>query len=218
MSIIRAICNTVLDAIFPLSDPEQALFSLSPVQAWNELPPPPPLPIADAAAVFAYKDDRVSRLVWHIKYKKSTRAIAIGGHALYRALSSGDPISSETIVILPMPITDRRRRERGFNQCELLADEIARLDTGERFRIEKSLLIRTHHLSRQTLKNREDRIESAKGIFAVDERVAAIYRRSDLRQLIVIDDVITTGSTMLEAIETLKSAGFPDISGLALAH
>lgn len=126
---------------------------------------------------------------------------------------------SSPCVVIPMPITNKRRQERGYNQCELLLNEIERLEKtsgNERFIFKKDLLVRTHHSSRQTLKGRRERVESAKGIFSVNEETVT----DDLKNMpiILIDDVITTGSTMKEALETLKSAGLKNTAAISLAH
>ena len=213
MSLLYSLYNLVLDALFPLSPAEQELFSYSPKDALDTLPSAPPTPI-EATSIFAYKDERVAKLIWNIKYKKSPQAIKIGGYALFIFLQNISP--SKPIVIIPIPITARRRRERGFNQCELLIDEIARLDTENEFSFEKHLLMRTQHTSRHTLKNRADRLTDAKGIFAVDESVTETIPKDT--QIVIIDDVITTGSTLKEALETVRSAGFTNVKGISLAH
>lgn len=236
MSLLKTALSIFTEALFPFSPAEKELFSYSPESACEILPPAPAftglaVPLPEAHAVFAYKDKRVEKLVWNIKYKKSALAVKIGGYALWRELvQKGEP---SHIILIPMPITDRRRRERGFNQCELLVDEIAKLNREKEngrpnisLRIEKDTLTRTHHASRQTLKGRADRVESAKGVFAVNElnekateksaeKIAEQFKDSTI---IIIDDVITTGSTMREAIDTLKAAGFENVHGLALAH
>jgi ComF family protein len=218
MSFIRNLYSIFIDALFPLSSPEKELLTYSPQQAYKILPRAPLPPIARASSVFAYKDERTTKLVWHIKYKRSPRAVSIGGYALFQELANN---AMPHLVIVPMPITPRRRRERGYNQCELLTDELKRLDTSDRFLIITDLLERTQHSSRQTLKDRTERLESARGIFSVNEDVAQKVRETFKArpiQIVVIDDVITTGSTMNEAIETLKSRGFANVSGLSLAH
>lgn len=227
MSLFHRLYITFLDALFPVSAVEQKLFSYSTEEAYILLPRAPATP-PDMYSIFAYKDDLVAKLIWNIKYKKSVRAVKIGGYALYQALHRlGLPslparptlagLAGPTILI-PMPITPQRRRERGFNQCELLVDEIERLDTNKHFTIKKDLLIRTQHTSRQTLKSREERLEDAKGIFEVQRGSTSLPATRQGCTLLIIDDVITTGSTMKEAIETLKSSGFTDVKGLSLAH
>jgi ComF family protein len=258
MPPIRALYNTILDALFPVPKAEEELSSLTPETAFEVLPRAPAytglaVSLPEARSIFAYKDERVSKLVWSLKYKRSARAAALGGYALWRELCAGavvmcvpvkihlptgqtGPINHSAssfefspehtslplhAIIISMPITPRRRRERGFNQCELLVDEIERLDKDGRFAIEKNLLMRVRHASRQTLKGRTDRLSSAKGVFAVNGEAAARLRSSprfEEMSIVVIDDVITTGSTMREALDALKKAGFAKISGLSLAH
>lgn len=246
MNILKKLGTTVLDALFPLSSAEQELFLLSPEAALQELGRAPDysglaVPLPGARSVFAYKDERVAKLVWNIKYKRSALAVKIGGYALWHEFSEShnSDASATTILIIPIPITAQRRRERGYNQCELLIDEVERLlkeqidlslvPNAERIHyvFEKNLLIRTHHAARQTLKGREDRVESAQGIFGVDEKAIERLGINILKdsgtaiekvRVIMVDDVITTGSTMHEAIETLKKAGFEDVRALSLAH
>ena len=188
---------------------------MTPEKAFSKLPRSPLPPIQNATSVFAYKDPRVTKLIWNIKYKKHKTAVEIGGYALYQELITlRRNVPDKPFLVLPMPITPRRRRERGFNQCELLAEELARLDKDKLFTFSNSILLRIQHASRQTLKGRTERLESAKGIFSVASETD-ILKES---QVVIIDDVITTGSTIKEAMETLDKAGFNSVRGLSLAH
>lgn len=215
MSLIKNLYNVFLEAVFPLSTSESELFSFTAEEAFARLPRAPLTPISGTRSIFAYKDPRVTKLIWNIKYNKSAAAVAIGGYALFSTLSAGDKSKDGSpLMIVPMPITARRRRERGFNQCELLTEELKRLDMDGKFTILDDLLVRTHHASRQTLKDRTGRLESAKGIFGLNEN-ASRFKDS---KIIIIDDVITTGSTMKEAMETFKKERFKNVRGLSLAH
>jgi len=233
--MLRSIISTILEALFPLSGPEKELALLTPIKALNVLPASPPVPISDASAIFAYKDPRVQKLIWHIKYKRSKHAVEIAGYALYKWLKevAVNDSGNYSYLIIPMPITPRRQRERGYNQCELILEEIQRLNDESptnRFTSFSDLLIRTNHFARQTLKNRSERLESVKDIFSVNEQVAKLFKPTLIdnsqgdnisarnKKIIVIDDVITTGSTMKEALNTLRSAGFQNVYGLSVAH
>lgn len=217
MWLLNTLYSTVVEALFPLSKTEQELLSYSPEEAYSKLPPAPSVPLTDAHALFAYKDERVAKLIWNVKYKKSAKAAEIGGYALYKKLLELQ-LPNGT-VLLPMPITPRRRRERGFNQCELLLDEVQKLNSDGHFEIRKDMLIRTQHSSRQTLKGRAERLESAKGIFEVDARVLQITAEDRVsKTIVVIDDVITTGSTIQEAVNSLKASGFQRVIGISVAH
>jgi len=196
----------LIDMLFPLSPEEIELESFTPSTAL----------VPNMRAVFAYADPRVKRLIWAIKYKKSAHAIDIAGYALANALSN----THVEAIIIPLPMTARRRRERGFDQCDLLVDSVQKSlqkHAGENsatvnVTVRKDILVRTAHASRQTLKNRAARIESAHGIFK------AHMTFSGQTPIIVIDDVITTGSTMNEAIDALKNAGYENVTGLSVAH
>ncbi len=216
MLFVSTIIQTFLDALFPISAAERELFSYSTLEASQKLPKAPTFtePIPFVYSIFAYKDERVAKLVWNIKYKKSEKAVKLGGFALWNAIRNKAARTEDaTFLIVPIPITDRRRKERGYNQCELLVDEIAKLDIEKKFSIKKDLLIRTQHVSRQTLKSREERLQSTEGIFQVTPN--EIDRTIPV---IIIDDVITTGSTIKEAMQTMKDAGFLNVYGLSLAH
>jgi hypothetical protein len=246
MSLLINLYTLILEALFPLSPEERVLFSYSPEKAYMELPRAPRLAGTDTASIFAYTDERVAKLVWNIKYKKSKHALAVGGYAMYRELrelrtcvplsskqddfevpmttlfgleESGTQVRSSNIILIPIPITAKRRRERGFNQCELLLKEVEKLDVDKYFSVRSDVLIRTQHTERQTLKDRTHRLEDARGIFSVNEKVLAeIISTNTSPTFIIIDDVITTGSTVNEAIETMRKAGCTDVRGLSLAH
>ena len=245
MSLLKTITMTFSEALFPLPEAEREVLAMGAITAFKDLPRAEHSPMPEACSIFSYKDDRVWRLVWSIKYKKSAAGTAIAGCALHRVLRSylaamtGDAEVMPQIIIVPMPITARRRRERGFNQCELLAEEIERLaaadaakNIGGRLIVTRDLLTRKIHKSRQTLKDRAERLESAQDIFAVNEKAVkritindSRFKNNDPRLvngesrptngplIIIIDDVITTGGTIRDAVLTLRRAGFEDTLG-----
>jgi predicted amidophosphoribosyltransferase len=243
MSILKEFCSIFLDALFPIPQAERDVLAMDVEQARHILPRANDFPIPEAASVFAYKDERVRRLIWALKYKKSLQAAEIGGFALYRMLSTYANVAGQ-IVVVPMPITRKRRRERGYNQCELLADVIEKFDKTDKesslghgqgkILVVRGLLARVRHTSRQTLKDRAHRLESVTDIFAVDEKALEQFRTAikhggaeivetkaverNQPLIIVIDDVVTTGSTMRDAINTLKAAGLQNVFGLSVAH
>lgn len=225
MNFLRNVLETIIEAIFPLSKAEKELFLLTPEKAFATLPRSPQVPIPDSSAIFAYKDERVRKMVWNIKYKRSEKAVSIAAYALYRSIKVLDGA-----LLIPMPITSWRRRERGYNQCEFLLEKAMKIISEDgissRITLERDLLMRTLHKSRQTLKSREERLESARGIFSIDETKGRelrplqdeLHSKGKELMIIVIDDVITTGSTMKEAMATLNKAGFTNVRGLSIAH
>ncbi len=113
-------------------------------------------------------------------------------------------------VILPVPLHPKRLRERGFNQCVLLARPLAarlgapmRLDAVERVR----------HTLPQSAAAEADRRRNLKGAFVVrrPERLTG-------RSILLFDDVYTTGATLQELAKAVLSAGARRVCGLVLAR
>jgi ComF family protein len=173
--------------------------------------------VPESFAVFSYKDERVQRLVWSLKYKKSAAAAAVACAALERhIIRSAFSKSTPHIVVVPIPVSKQRRRERGFNQCELIVDGFRSSDF---YTVEKNLLVRSKHTNRQTLKDKTER-EEMRDIFTVNENAATRLLQEHSGQnllVIVIDDVVTTGATMKAAVSCLRAAGF-NAWGLSVAH
>jgi competence protein ComFC len=216
---MKYLYNTVLEALFPISPEEKEILSIDKEQSFKFLPRAERSPIPEACGIFSYKDERMRKLIWSIKYKKSTKGSEIAGYSLYQIIQIYLKVASP-IVIIPMPITNIRKRERGFNQCELIANEIEKLDKDHEIIIAKDILIRKIHVSRQTMKDRKERLESAKDVFVANNEAIEKLEIDKTRNylVLVIDDVITTGSTILDAVNTLRKAGLEKTFGLSVAH
>jgi ComF family protein len=119
-------------------------------------------------------------------------------------------LNPEKTFLVPTPLHSQRLRERGFNQSELLALKIA-----ERLNFKwkvKNVLQRIKNNKSQTeCKNKKERAENVQGIFAVSENIKDC-------DLVVIDDVYTSGATLQEIIKTLKTAGAGRIIALVFAE
>jgi ComF family protein len=200
----------IIDIFFPPTREELLIRALSPHDFLKKARTAPISPLSFASSLFAYKDPLVRELIWQIKYKKNRHAAHIAATALYTRLLE----FSSRLTLVPIPISKKRRRERGYNQCELIIDEIMKLDQEKRFLRDYSLLIRSKHIERQTLKGRTERLKNAKGIFEAREK----EDREGATQIIIIDDVMTTGSTAKEARETLLAAGYKNVGALTIAH
>ena len=219
--LFSTLFNIILHALFPISTTEMRVLSYSPSDAYRTLPRAPEVPLTDATAIFAYKNELVTQLIWSIKYKRSVCGLTIGAYALHERLKELRSIHTSidsTIhpILIPIPSSTKRLKERGFNQCELLVHEIKKLDTENTFTVTTNVLIRSKHISRQTLKNRVERLESARNVFSINTHITEDMDKDT--HVIIIDDVITTGSTMKTAIDAFKEAGFTNVRGLSLAH
>lgn len=120
-------------------------------------------------------------------------------------------------VLVPVPLHSSRRRERGFNQAELLARglirKLARTGAAPCPRIETRCLYRTRATPPQTGLSLHQRKENVRDVFAV-----ARPERIRDRVVILVDDVMTTGATLSAAAGVLKKAGALQVLGLTLAR
>ena len=118
-------------------------------------------------------------------------------------------------ILLPIPISSKRRRERGWNQCEIIAEELEKLDKGENFEFRKNILIKNKNTGDQVGRGRAARLKNLENSFTIKNENAVRDRF-----VIVLDDVITTGATIEEARRVLRSLGVAgqNILFLAIAH
>ncbi len=159
-------------------------------------------------ALFEYHDPLVSTAVQEVKYFGNARITEMLGTVLAPHLAVANAL------IVPIPISKQRRRERGYNQVEVVVHASQRMD--QKIHVCTQLLVRSKHRKSQTTKDRVERIRSLEQCFSVNTTTAATLKKSQL--IIVLDDVYTTGTTMQEAVTTLRAAGFTQVQSLAIAH
>jgi ComF family protein len=152
-----------------------------------------------AAAYGAY-DAELRELIHLLKYEQVEPAAAVLGRMLAQAIHKLGPIA-DSILVVPVPLYRSKRRERGFNQAELIARTALK---GEAFPCElrADVLERTRPTVSQIGLTRAQRIENLRGAFRVPHlnRVAA-------RTVLLVDDVLTTGTTASECARILRTAG-----------
>lgn len=111
-------------------------------------------------------------------------------------------------LILPIPLHPRRRRQRGYNQSELLARPLGRAMNID---LDTTSLQRTRHTAPQVGLGSEERHENVHNAFLADAGVCG-------RHIVLVDDVLTTGATMRSAAEALLAAGAATVSAYCLAR
>ncbi len=206
--------NILIDFVFPPRDEELKIRSISPEEFFKKYPKSGKTEFPFIESIFTYKDPIVRELIWQIKYKKNDHAVKIAGFALYNELIKITQNVKSDVLLLPIPISNKRRKERGYNQCEIIINEILRLDSySNRFETNFSLIKRMKHIEKQTFMKRNERLKNIENIFEVTNN-----NLNKNTKIIIIDDVSTTGSTLNEARETLLQAGFADVQALTIAH
>jgi len=151
------------------------------------------------AAVSVYQSRGVIRKVIHdFKYGRQLHLRHLIGRWLIEAMDDARLAGRPFHLIVPVPLHPARKRERGFNQAELLARELQRAGDIPL----SDVLQRIRYTTTQTRFDRSERMENLRGAFRL--RRGCTVR--DLR-ILLVDDVLTTGSTLSECASVLKKAG-----------
>jgi len=167
----------------------------------------------------------VREMIWELKYKGNRNIAHKFAEIIFDILQAelAERVLFEKFInplLIPMPVSDKRRRERGWNQIEILGEEILALqslsEAGEKlFTYEPKILIKRVHTDSQarTHATKRERLENL-------SRSMSVRNSEKIRgqNIILLDDVTTTGSTFTEAKRVLKQSGARKILCVALAH
>lgn len=215
-------CNAVVDFIFPpfcllCRNRLDEQWSFVCAECWDKLPPikMPLLPCAQLStdlhknyhfsaslAAFQYSAE-IQDLIHHMKYKALPGLATRFGRDIGRLaaqLTTLPPID----VIVPVPLHSTRLRERGYNQALVLANAIS-VVLGKP--VATRALVRSRYTSQQARLGREERATNMRGAFRL--RNAGLVAHKNIA---LVDDVLTTGSTLNECAAVLKAAGAGDIT------
>lgn len=161
-----------------------------------------------------YHDPRVTGLIWELKYKANPHALTLAGALLSEEVLGIAQEELGTLLLLPIPMHAERRRERGYNQTELLCEAILKeLRKGLNIEYAPRVLERVKNAAPQQTLARHTRLRNVTNSMRVvdQEKVRG-------RVCVVVDDVSTTGATLTEAARALKKAGVKKVYLLALAR
>lgn len=170
-------------------------------------------------AVFDYQNPIIKRSLWRFKYENVRTFAKIFARPLYEKILDElcddiDAHQYEKYLLIPIPLHTSRYRERGYNQSELLAREITTYDKGNIFEFAPEVLLRIRKTKPQARsEKRAERIANLHNAFVCPDP-AHIRGRT----IILIDDVTTTGATLLSAKHTLSLAHPRKILACAVAH
>jgi competence protein ComFC len=170
-------------------------------------------------SIFYYKNAVVKKLIKFIKYKgdkKVTKQISkIIYDYLLEDISEKIEISNFVRpIIIPIPATRHRMKEHGFNQCDRIVYYIEQIDQDKYFEYNYKTLVKIkENQSQAHTKNRIGRLKNIKNSFAV-----CMPEKIKNRNIILIDDVWTTGATLEEARKELLKAGARSVVAYTIAH
>lgn len=153
------------------------------------------------------KGSHYQKLIHYLKYKGIKELGAEMGYLF--GLDLKESVFAEVELIMPIPLHKKKEKQRGYNQSEWIAKGLSdamqkELSTGN--------LIRARFTQTQTRKTRYERWQNVEGIFEVinPEKVNG-------KHVLLVDDVVTTGSTLEAGVYTLLSSGAGKVSVATLA-
>jgi ComF family protein len=158
-------------------------------------------PYVKAAAYGSYESG-LRELIHLLKYDGIRPAANVLGRMLSDAIVPLQPLfAAEPLLVVPVPLHRQKLRQRGFNQAELIARAALKLMPSPRFEL-APLLDRTRGTQSQIGLSRHERRENLRGAFAVTEPETILGR-----EVLLVDDVFTTGTTASECALVLRRAG-----------
>ena len=166
---------------------------------------PPPMDQCIAAVAYAYP---WSGLVAQFKFQAHT-GWAGSFATLLRSAPWVEPALEAADLLIPMPLSSQRLRERGFNQTLLLARALA---PGK---VAHGLLLRIRDTPPQRSLPRDERLRSVQDAYAVDPLKVAALRG---KRVVLLDDVMTSGASLHAAARALREAGASHIAAMVLAR
>ncbi len=217
-SLFIHIIYSLSSIVFPSPSEIQELESLSTEDFVLKASPLSTEPDDNIKSLFNYHDPLIKKSLWELKYQGNTKIAQTLGKLLYERLL--DELSDALMfsnfdkpILIPLPLSKKRRKVRGWNQSEILIRAIVTYDIHKIFSYSFTTLIKHQHTEPQTKLTRSERMQNLKGCFMVQNKEFIKHKN-----IILIDDVTTTGSTIREAMSVLKEAGAGKIMAFTIAH
>jgi len=217
---LKKLYRKILNIIFPIYcvGCKKENISLC-VDCINNFPSALNTSVVSDISLFDYKDETVKRSMWLLKYRGNRDIGKIFASSLYDRLL--DEVSERNMfshfhnpIMTPIPLSKKRLKERGFNQSEIIAKELSFIDNDTSFKLVADVLYKTKDTPSQvSIKDRATRLQNLRGCFSV-KNPGVIKNRN----IILIDDITTTGATIKEARKTLLGAGAKKVIAFTIAH
>ncbi len=165
-------------------------------------------PYYDRGFALVEYDEPAKSIFHQIKFERKPWLFEIYTHLLTQSFSS---FFNDYELIIPVPLDRARERKRGFNQALMIAKMIKRIHSSE-LAIEK-IVKKTKHTAPQSQLKREHRLNNLTGAFKLAQPKAVAGKN-----ILLIDDIFTTGSTINECARILKENGAGRVDFFTLAR
>ncbi len=208
----------MLDLVLPRSSLLKNLEEMSAADLSSRIVPKYLKGDSSIAFFFSYRDTLIRAAIWQIKYRNDQRVVKMLAQVIHEELLVilVEKIFFENFsnpILIPIPLSAARLKARGYNQTENLVREMAKLDGGKNFQLLTNVLTKIKETLPQSSLPRPLRLQNLKNCFRLNspEKICK-------RNIVLLDDVVTTGATLREAATTLRLAGAHQILSIAVAH
>jgi ComF family protein len=161
-------------------------------------------PEFDRAVAFGDYDGELRKLIHLMKFDGVVSAAGLLGARLAEAVLQLEGVAGKELLVVAVPLFGARKRERGYNQSVLLADRalarLGKLRPDWRLTAAHGLMRRVRRTEAQYTLSQRERRRNLRGAFAVVGNVSG-------REVLLIDDIMTSGATARECARVLKAAG-----------
>ena len=162
-------------------------------------------------SIYSFKDPLIKRAIHAIKYYHRKDLVEPLANGLAQEITKNDSydLAKHEWILVPVPMPLLRKYMRGYNQAELIAQELAyKLSLP----IRKDLVTRVRTPKRQvTMRSRSERLKNQHNSFMVAGDVNGL-------RILLVDDVTTTGATLHEVRRILLKAGARNVRAVTIAH
>lgn len=166
-----------------------------------------PLEAAFALCFFS-KSTRVQHLLHELKYKGNQPVGELLGKELGKQIKENERFGAIDAVV-PVPLHPKKEKKRGYNQSAVIAEGICSILEKEPM---KHIVVRTRETTTQTRKSRFARWENVDSIFTVTDK-----KQLEGKHILIVDDVVTTGSTLESMIQEILKVKGTKVSVAAIA-
>lgn len=166
-------------------------------------------PVERATSFLYYaKGGDVRQLLYELKYHGNKEVGIVMGRIMAAELLSSC-FFEDVDLIIPVPLHRRKERQRGYNQSECLARGIAEV-TG--LPVCTDMVVRSRYTETQTHKGQYERWENVRDLFA-----CSAPELLEKKHVLLVDDVLTTGATIVACVDALRNVSGLRVSVLTLA-
>ncbi len=166
------------------------------------------VPVERVCSFFYFQNEGVRTLIHEVKYRGGKSCAAYLGRC-YATELLGSSYLQGIDFLIPVPLHKRRKKERGYNQSFCIAQGISEITA---IPVAEDVIARVVYNKTQTRMTKEGRWENVQSIF----RLIAPEKIRD-KHILLIDDVLTTGATLIECARELQKEPSVKVSVLTLA-